>query len=107
MTRLNHRVLVIFLGGLVAVVLAYSAWDVTLYLHGGSADTISWAMAQWGYGHPFGVFVLGFLCCAATGGLAVHFWAGMPDPRTVQRLKNMAAENARLRRRLRESEGRS
>ena len=80
MTKLNVRVLWIFLGGLSLVVLAYAGWDVWLINHEPPGSSISSAMVLLGWSHPFLVFVIGYVLGGLHWGLVCHFWAGMPKP---------------------------
>ena len=92
MTRINRIVLCIFLGGLSAVVVAFAAWDVWIFLSLPKGSTISWSMALLGQSSPFLVFVVGHVTGGLLWGLAAHFWAGMMPPEEWDELVRLRAE---------------
>jgi hypothetical protein len=103
--RSNPRALVVF-GGMIALcVVGLIAYDVGLYARGGWENTISWAMTVGASRRPFLAFGWGLFVGGAGIGLAVHFWAGMPDPDLVAERERLLRDNDRLRVRLAELEG--
>jgi hypothetical protein len=103
--RSNPRALVVF-GGVIALgVVGLIAYDIGLYARGGWEHTISWAMTVGASRRPFLAFLWGLFVGGAGIGLAVHFWAGMPDPDLIDERERLLRDNDRLRVRLAELEG--
>jgi hypothetical protein len=103
--RSNPRSLLVFGGVIALCVVGLIAYDVGLYARGGWQHTISWAMTVGAQRRPILAFGWGLFVGGAGIGLAVHFWAGMPDPDLIDERERLIAENDRLRVRLATFEG--
>jgi hypothetical protein len=103
--RTNPRALLVFGGVIALVVVGLIAYDIGLYARGGWEHTISWAMTVGARDRPILAFLWGLFVGGGGIGLAVHFWAGMPDPDLIDERERLLRDNDRLRVRLAELEG--
>jgi hypothetical protein len=103
--RSHPRALGVFWGVIGLCVVGLIAYDVGLYARGGWEHTISWAMTVGASHRPFLAFLWGLFVGGGGIGLAVHFWAGMPDPDLIDERDRLIAENGRLRVQLATFEG--